>query len=297
MKKASGFKVTALITAVIMAVSMIFSACSLNEGPHPLEKYKNDPSRMASTIRDGLKSYSSSITITYRAQDGSLDELSALVKDWIELALSETDDPAEGDYIRFQYGGYELNTKCVREGREYVYTAEIIPKYYGYLSWEERVSQKLPAIMESLGFDENTSDEEKIRAIYDYLCENVYYDKVHLKNEHNDVNSTAYGALVLGSATCHGYAAALYRMLRTAGIDARIVSGMAGEEGSTEYHVWNIVKLDGVWYNVDATWDSKEDIYGWFMKSDEEFPGHEREERFRSAEFIKEHPMARESLQ
>lgn len=40
-------------------------------------------------------------------EENILDELPELTNEWVEAALRETDDPREGDYIRYQYGGYE----------------------------------------------------------------------------------------------------------------------------------------------------------------------------------------------
>jgi len=42
-------------------------------------------------------------------------------------------------------------------------------------------------------------------------------------------------------------------VLKCAGIDVRYITGNTGLTG--EDHAWNQVKIDGIWYNCDLTWD------------------------------------------
>lgn len=55
-------------------------------------------------------------------------------------------------------------------------------------------------------------------------------------------------------ATSEGYAALFYRMCQQAGISARIVSGTVNGEANE----WNIVNINGSWYNVDCAMDAYE---------------------------------------
>ena len=83
-----------------------------------------------------------------------------------------------------------------------------------------------------------------------------------------DLAHTAYGALVEDSrglrrkAVCDGYAYAFQYLLSKAGIQSAVIVGKAdfgGEDPLDEvYHAWNIVKLDGQWYETDCCWDDFE---------------------------------------
>ena len=191
-----------------------------------LSNILSNQNEIINSIRDGLRSHSAGIQIkfSYDKPDiggSGLRELKELCAYWIEEALKETDDPTEGDYIRYQYGGYRL--VCRRGKRDsisgkYIYTAEIIPEYYLYYTQEEEVTAKLTELFDNFAFTNETTDYEKIRVIYDYICQNVKYDLVHKNNARYHVKSTAYAALILHSATCQGYCAALYRILRQAGV-------------------------------------------------------------------------------
>lgn len=88
---------------------------------------------------------------------------------------------------------------------------------------------------------------EKELAIHDYLVQNVEYDAM---NSGEDVH-TAYGALVNGKAVCDGYSEAFQTLMEMLGIDCRRVVGT----GNQLPHSWNMVFLEGAWYNVDVTWD------------------------------------------
>lgn len=86
------------------------------------------------------------------------------------------------------------------------------------------------------------SDLEKALYLHDYLCLNCTYD-TSLKDY------TAYDALVSGKAMCQGYSQAYILLLRAAGVESLMVY-------SRELvHAWNLVKLGGLWYHVDVTWD------------------------------------------
>ena len=111
-----------------------------------------------------------------------------------------------------------------------------------------------------------TTDAEIELQIHDKLIDLVSYDYAALERDPSgDLAHTAYGALVddghgaSNSAVCSGYARAFQYLLKKAGIMSVQVSGVGGtitdgtnDEGS---HGWNLVLLDGEWYETDCTWD------------------------------------------
>ena len=82
----------------------------------------------------------------------------------------------------------------------------------------------------------------------------------------------AYGPLVERRGICAGVAWAFYYLMREAGIECRCVSGTLKERDAIG-HMWNLVRLDGMYYHVDATISlGEEGVYlGGLMKTDEEF--------------------------
>ncbi len=99
--------------------------------------------------------------------------------------------------------------------------------------------------------EEGMSEEEKVKAIHDYL---IYYADYVNNGDYTTASKWAYGAsgvLLHGEGVCQSYAIAFYMMAVSAGLDCRYVVGTANG-GS---HAWNQVKVDGIWYYIDCTWD------------------------------------------
>jgi len=125
------------------------------------------------------------------------------------------------------------------------------------------------------------SDYQKVRAIHDYLVNNVNYDYANLlTNTLPAYVFTAEGALVKKSAVCQGYAEAFCLLAHKSGIYAEMVYGTA----NTIAHAWNIVKIGGDYYHVDATYDDpiingqvvpdgSNRSYDYFLLSDTELSG------------------------
>ena len=53
---------------------------------------------------------------------------------------------------------------------------------------------------------------------------------------------------------CLGFASTFQLLMDMAGVECLTVVGAAFD--SREDHAWNMVRLDGEWYCVDATWDT-----------------------------------------
>ncbi|MCR4804888.1 MAG: leucine-rich repeat protein [Clostridia bacterium] len=243
-------------------------------------------------LREQMKARAETISFRFVgnvSEDLPVDEILA-------KALEHTGAPDEGDYLSYQYGAFNMSATYSSNGTTVTYTPTFTFEYYSTPEQEEMVTQELAQVMPSLKL-EGKSEYGKIRAIYDFIAQNTTYDNEHLQDEEYLLKYTAYAALFHHTAVCQGYANLLYRMLLTAGIDCRIVSGVAANNyGEIDAHAWNIVKLGDVYYNVDVTWDSGRSMYRFLLKSDQSFMDHMREEAhgidFTSEEFYAAYPMA-----
>lgn len=98
--------------------------------------------------------------------------------------------------------------------------------------------------------DEDMSDYEKVKYLHDYIIKNCVYDGGGI-NANN-----AYGCLCEGKGVCESYSKAFSLLCELAGVPSVTVLGSAVEEnGLVQSHMWNKVMVDGIWYNVDCTWD------------------------------------------
>lgn len=131
------------------------------------------------------------------------------------------------------------------------------------------LSNDLDRLLEMLSHEEDivreasrfSTDFEKVKYIHDYLAETVEYDL------NAPMNQVAYSAMMNRRTVCAGYARAFQLLMQKMDIPCYYCTGFAGED-----HAWNIVLLDGKYYNIDVTWDDMETIsYDYFNKTDAEF--------------------------
>jgi hypothetical protein len=107
---------------------------------------------------------------------------------------------------------------------------------------------QLDSLLSSLSLKKST-DAETVKAINDYLCQRIEY--VLDAEERNNV----VGALLEQACVCEGYAQAFKLLCDRYGIAAISLVGNGVTREGTEGHMWNAVRLDGVWYAVDTTWN------------------------------------------
>ncbi|WP_454052685.1 transglutaminase domain-containing protein [Clostridium sp. Marseille-Q7071] len=124
---------------------------------------------------------------------------------------------------------------------------------------EKLVNEKVQEIVKNTITNE-MGEYEKEKALYDYLVNNCEYDMDTFNSGVWDKNNDEYSALINGLSMCKGYAQAMNRLLKAANIESKIVIGdiIDAEEPDKEKlgHAWNIVKINGKNYHIDATWDS-----------------------------------------
>lgn len=112
----------------------------------------------------------------------------------------------------------------------------------------------------SLLIEPARSDQEKAWLIYRWVTGRVSYDLASAaklgdprKHSLEDLMTVAHGA-------CHLYAHLTNEMFLLAGLSTKLVTGfvkssgrISGRSGRVS-HAWNVVRIDGQWKTVDATW-------------------------------------------
>ena len=96
------------------------------------------------------------------------------------------------------------------------------------------------------------SDADKEKAVHDFICSNVRYDKLKRPYAHEII-----GPLGQGVGVCEGIAKSVKVLCDAMGLWCMIaLCGSNPEKGIKYRHTWNIVKLDGKYYHLDATFDN-----------------------------------------
>ena len=93
---------------------------------------------------------------------------------------------------------------------------------------------------------------EKEKYVHDFICENIRYDKLKKSYSHEII-----GPLGQGVGVCEGIAKAVKVLLDALGVWCVIaICGNNPEKGIKYRHTWNIVKIGGTYYHLDATFDN-----------------------------------------
>lgn len=108
------------------------------------------------------------------------------------------------------------------------------------LKYKEDYIKKAEYIMNEV-VDIEASETEQVAAVYEYLATNTIYDLAFDATVQNDILITEVGS-------CTSFAYAMRNILDQLGIENHLAFS------KDQSHVWNIVKMDGNYYHVDATW-------------------------------------------
>ena len=131
--------------------------------------------------------------------------------------------------------------------------AEMIPEYMFEKSKIQDHQKAMKSRVEKLARPAmKMSEQEKLLYIHDFICENVYYDKLKKAYSHEII-----GPLGQGVGVCEGIAKAVKILCDALGIWCIIALSEANPEQGIKYrHAWNVVRINGKYYHLDATFDN-----------------------------------------
>ncbi|MEG0423270.1 MAG: transglutaminase domain-containing protein [Erysipelotrichaceae bacterium] len=198
--------------------------------------------------------------------------------DFVSLYTNVLDDHPNiywaGD---FTYRDEKYNKKIIRS---------ITFHYTKTKKQRKQLDQQLKQVSNKIinGIASDASDYDKVKYLYDYIIDHTVYDKQSKDNQ------TILSVFMKGKSVCAGYAKSIQYLCNQMNIDchympgASKVSGFASENNGA--HAWNMVKMDGNYYYLDATFgdDEENDFrYAYFAISSKEMlelyqPNYEYEE-------------------
>lgn len=253
----------------------------------------------AKTLRKAMLERKGEITL--RVKSASSDTAALFNQLYYDMVLQDSPElPQGGDYLKQNIREYGLTGSSLKyeDDANYYHTITVEIHYNSTAQEEKEVDKAVKSIAGTLKLS-TKADDEKIKAVYDYVTSHVTYDEASVEKDDPRAH-TAWSAIKLGKAVCQGYTNLVYRLMREADVPVRIVSGTALQNGVETPHSWNIVEINGRWYNLDATWDStlsggNDQKYQYFLKSAAEFPGHVCDKEFNTPEFKAKHPLSANS--
>ncbi|MCM1159899.1 MAG: Ig-like domain-containing protein [Roseburia sp.] len=129
---------------------------------------------------------------------------------------------------------------------------------------DKKVLSKVKKIL-SQNIRSGMPDEEKALVLHDWICKNATYESYTKGRVSGQVNYV--DVLFKGKACCAGYSGVYQLFMQCLGIENQVAI--------SQTHGWNVVKIDGKWYNVDITYDYNHGngiLHTYFLKSDQWLP-------------------------
>ena len=211
-----------------------------------------DEAKFMQIVEGKLHEFDPWVAILLKSDEMPLMELEALYK-----KLMNTDDQISATLLWYGY-----SVERVEEGIFIEIFNDFTTNLYEY----NQVGDKMDELILTFDLD-GLTQYEKVKTLYQYVIDRMTYKDLGTKIAHSPM-----GFLFHGEGVCQAYAVSLHMLLERAGIESRYIIGSIHEdllnEGESGAHAWNMVKLDGNWYHLDATWDDEESSWEYFLVSD-----------------------------
>ena len=238
-------------------------------------------------MRGGLVQRAEIIEVKYAAdyflETEAEAQAAAIAAEIVNEALQHTGSATEGDYLMWQYIGYEVYAEHYfdyKTGKDNL-TFTFYNAYFTNAEEEAQVDSAVAALL--TGF-RGGDEYHRVKAAYDWVTANVTCTPISENSNLQDF--TAYGAIINRSANSMGIANLMYRLLLELGIDNRIISGTYN--GTAQ--LWNIVQMVEDYYNIDAALDCNKTTKQYFMRCDANF-NHVRDPLFEDELFCFIYPI------
>lgn len=197
-------------------------------------------------LEEAFASYSSTADLS--GIDPSLD-----IKKLVDMTL--------GDHPEvFYFDKTRLKTRASAFGdRQLIFDDAVFPLQA--VAMQKQLSKALDKAVQEIELLNPMTDYDKLICIYEYMQDHITYDYKELENISRGGHGTsdphtAYGALINKKAVCDGISCAFALLAERMGFECYVTHGTSLLHGPSPIgHSWNIIKVGGKYYHVDATWD------------------------------------------
>lgn len=130
---------------------------------------------------------------------------------------------------------------------------EMIPEYlFPKKQIKEHIQAMESRIKKLIRQAEGLDEKGKEQYIHDFVVDNIHYDKLKKPYSHEIIGSLGHGVGV-----CEGIAKTVKILCDAMGIWCIVAISEANPEKNIKYrHAWNVIKIGGQYYHLDATFDN-----------------------------------------
>lgn len=194
------------------------------------------------------------------------DELSNIFVNMLSLFVL-TDHPE----LFWTNGGLLVNCRVTNSGTEYSYSVLSDCEESNIDKYNLKIKQKAEEIIKIMP---DGSDYEKALWVHDYIVENTTYnnDVSWFVGKEESFSASIYSLLLKNESNCNGYSKTYKYLMDMLNIPCTVVVGTCNDG---VLHAWNIIEIDGEYYQVDTTWDDPLGVnqavhHNYFCITDEE---------------------------
>ncbi len=253
-------RLTALFLAVLVVVAIPVTA-------EAASTYRGQLNSIEREIYDAMASYlpygydSFSYELSQSQVYSSAEEANAGMQ-WLVARAYEAFYRDHPEVVWLDKQGFSFSSQYYMEGEMIHIVGFSLRASFTTSSYQSQKSA-LEGAVSTIVQNATGTDYDKVRYFHDEILARCTYNTSAV-SYYDPVSCEAYGALVLGSAICEGYAKAFKLLCDRSGIPCEIVGGTVDGEA----HMWNYVQLGGSYYLVDVTFDDApgETGYNYFLR-------------------------------
>ncbi len=197
-----------------------------------------------------------------------VDKLKILVmrdKDqkWFDVNINEGNFNEE-IWLTEGTGSYTVALMVNEDGRKYSFGPKFtikntkeVNKYLAPTKHIESNNEKVIELSRKIVEGKNT-DLEKVKAIYEWVADNIKYDYKKYSNHQKNNYDNNYGALVTletNKGVCYDYSTLVAALGRAAQLETKVIEGEGITNGFRGLHAWNEIYIseENRWIKLDST--------------------------------------------
>lgn len=154
-----------------------------------------------------------------------------------------------------RYYAYNIDTYSYTYNSKFQYKVKV-----DYMMTKPEMQKAVVKAQQLATILDGGTEYEKVKRVHDYLIDNIEYSGIY---------SGPYCGFFKGETNCTGYALCFLYIMDEMNIPCKYITD--------DEHAWNAVCIDGVWFNIDLTYDdTSTGRYDYFLKSDKDWEEHSR---------------------